>query len=91
MNCVLMLNWIVGNWTVHLYKNGFGIKLPAKVELSSNPNRQTNTHTHTHTHTYIYIYIYTYIYNPHYILCSIYRYLSVSDLSETNKMITELL
>ena len=23
---VLMLNWIVWNGTVHLYKNGFGIK-----------------------------------------------------------------
>ena len=26
LNCVLMLNWIVWNWTVYMYKNGFDIK-----------------------------------------------------------------
>ena len=26
LNCVLMLNWIVWNGTVYMYKNGFGIK-----------------------------------------------------------------
>ena len=26
LNCVLMLNWIVGNRTVSMYKNVFGIK-----------------------------------------------------------------
>ena len=26
INSVLMINWIVGNRTVHIYKNGFGIK-----------------------------------------------------------------
>ena len=36
-----MLNWIVWNRTVCLYKNGFGIKYPAKVD----PNKQTNTLT----------------------------------------------
>ena len=26
LNCVLMINWIVWNRTVYMYKNGFGIK-----------------------------------------------------------------
>ena len=26
LNCVLMLNWTVWNWTTYTYKNGFGIK-----------------------------------------------------------------
>ena len=29
-----MLNWIVGNRTDYLYKNGFGIKQPTKVDMS---------------------------------------------------------
>ena len=28
-----MLNWIVWNGTDYLYKNGFGVKLPTKVDL----------------------------------------------------------
>ena len=28
-----MLNWIVWNRTVYLYKNGFGIKLSTKVDM----------------------------------------------------------
>ena len=28
-----MLSWIVGNRTVYLYKNGFGIKQPTKVDM----------------------------------------------------------
>ena len=28
-----MLNWIVWNSTVYLYKNGFGIKKPKKVDM----------------------------------------------------------
>ena len=42
-----MLNWIVWNRTVYLYKNGFGIKSPTKVGLSQNPNKQTNKQTNT--------------------------------------------
>ena len=30
LNCVLMLNWIVWNRTVYMYKNEFGIKLAQK-------------------------------------------------------------
>ena len=33
-NCILMLNWIVGNRTVYLYKNGFGIKCPTKFDMA---------------------------------------------------------
>ena len=35
-----MLNWIVWNRTDYLYENGFGIKLPTKVDMLSNPNNQ---------------------------------------------------
>ena len=28
-----MLNWIVWNRTVYMYKNGFGIKWPAMVDM----------------------------------------------------------
>ena len=28
-----MLNWIVWNRTDNLYKNGFGVKLPTKVDM----------------------------------------------------------
>ena len=28
-----MLNWIVWDRTGYLYKNGFGIKLPTKVDM----------------------------------------------------------
>ena len=33
LNCVLMLNWIVSNRTVYLYKNIFGVKKPTKVDM----------------------------------------------------------
>ena len=36
LNCVLMLNWIVCNRTVYMYKNGFGISLPTMVDVPSN-------------------------------------------------------
>ena len=32
-NCVLMLNLVVWNRTVNLYKNRFAIKKPARVEM----------------------------------------------------------
>ena len=31
-----MLNWIIWNRTVYLYKNGFGIKSPTKVDMPFN-------------------------------------------------------
>ena len=34
-----MLNWIVWNRIVYLYKYGFDIKEPTKVDM---PNKQTN-------------------------------------------------
>ena len=36
-----MLNWIVLNEIVYLYKNGFSIKLPTKVDMPWNLNKQT--------------------------------------------------
>ena len=33
LNSVLMLNWIVWNRTVHMYKNGFGIKWPTMADI----------------------------------------------------------
>ncbi len=33
LNSVLMLNWIVLNRTDYLYKNGFGVKYPTKVDM----------------------------------------------------------
>ena len=33
LNYVLMLNWIVWNRTVYMYKNGFGIKLPKMIDM----------------------------------------------------------
>ena len=26
LNCILMLNWIVWNWSVYMHKDGFGIE-----------------------------------------------------------------
>ena len=40
LNCVLMLNWIVLNRTVHLHKNGFSIKLTTNVDINSNKQGQ---------------------------------------------------
>ena len=34
-----MLDWIVRNRTVYLYKNGFGIKQPIKVDMPKNSNQ----------------------------------------------------
>ena len=28
-----MLNWIIWNRTAYLHKNGFGVKLPTKVDM----------------------------------------------------------
>ena len=28
-----MLNWIVWNWNVYMYKNGFGIKYTTMVDM----------------------------------------------------------
>ena len=41
-NCELMLNWIVWNRTVYLYKNGFGIKYFTKVDMPENPNKPSH-------------------------------------------------
>ena len=37
-----MLNWIVWNKTVFLYKNGFDAKQPTNVDMSLNSNKQTH-------------------------------------------------
>ena len=33
LNCVLLLNWIVWNRTVYIYKNGFGIEWLIMVDM----------------------------------------------------------
>ena len=40
-----MLNLIVWNRTIYLYKNEFGIKLPMKVDMPQNTNQPTNKQT----------------------------------------------
>ena len=40
-----MLNWIVWNRTVSLYKNSFGTKYPAKVDMPWNLNKQTGSYS----------------------------------------------
>ena len=40
LSCAIMLNRIVWNRTVYLYKNGFGIKYHTKVDIPWNPNKQ---------------------------------------------------
>ena len=37
-----MLNWIVWNRTVYLYKNGFGDDKPTKVDMPWNPNKMNH-------------------------------------------------
>ena len=39
LNYVLMINWIVWNRTVYMYKNGFGIKLTYNGWYAINPNQ----------------------------------------------------
>ena len=39
LNSVLMQKWIVWNRTVYMYKNGFGIKYPTMVDISSNQTK----------------------------------------------------
>ena len=38
-NCVLMLNWTDFNWTVYVYKNGFGIKITYSGWYVIKPNQ----------------------------------------------------
>ena len=38
--CVLMLNRIVWNRSNYLYKNGFGVKWPTKVDISEKTTNQ---------------------------------------------------
>ena len=72
LNCVLMLNWIVWNRTVYMYKNGFGINnLLWLMCHKTKPNKQTdeciNHETQGHRHYYIiYIYKSIIIDNEHY-------------------------
>ena len=40
-----MLNWIVWNRTDYLYKNGFDIKQPTKVDMPKTPNNQPINNT----------------------------------------------
>ena len=37
-----MLNWIVWNGTVYMYKNGFGIKQPTMVDMPYNKTKQNH-------------------------------------------------
>ena len=51
-----MLNWIVWNGTVYLYKNGFGINWPTKVSYAikhKQTNKQTSKQTNEQTNRLI--------------------------------------
>ena len=51
-----MVNRVVWNRTVHLYKNDLAL-------ITNKGWYAIKNTTHIHTHTHIYIYIYIYIYN----------------------------
>ena len=42
-----MLNWIVWNGTVYMYKNGFGIRYTKMVDMPKKTKKQTNKHNQT--------------------------------------------
>ena len=43
VNCVLMLNWIVWNRTVYMYKNGFSVKYNGWYAIKPNQTKPNQT------------------------------------------------